>query len=710
MAAQTLPQASDTLTDPTAVISDTGTRRFSELPAFERHQPGASPWLAQAWADSIVQFWQLQRDAGLITPSQPLYLFDPAPGDGSLAWLLLQALERSLSGHARELIPCYVACHREQDRLDWLAQHPWLQAYRQQGWFDTALQADDGSAGLNLRAQDITLLRTANPLVLLGWQWLSNLTSELVAAEQGQLWDGMVSLQSSDGSLDYDWQPVDAATWKALPHQHLLQDCIDNTASVPVLIPTDACRAIDYFSAMSEGGYLFLSADEGQCTLQQLRLQSVPLPAAWSPADAQPAVNYHALSVHQQSRQAWTWNDQACDHGMVLHVACRVDQEIFQRHDLTAILAPLAGAHPDQARQLVARASPERTPDAFDLLGLLKLSGYHPAVLQAGIDTILEQTAQLNNTARRSWHVALMHIWNNYLPAASDAAFLSAFGMLAARLGHWGLAKDAFHAKLTLCGWTLDGLHNLAYCQAATGQTSQALSVLSCALEADPGDATCLALQERLLMQQQRHEALPWYHAELASEEELTLEPLSQQHADSLLYQNRDSQIGIMTNLPELKTQEQASQFIARENANDGRHSYAVMHACWGFIGVVSLQRGEDAGYFHFWIGTDFQDQGWGQKAARLLWRQAEKNGIAELFSAVYQDNARSRHALARLGFTELSIRAQPPKDDMIFVHRPLASYNQTACAGSTAAELAERLRVLCARIDYSVEFFIDKE
>ncbi|HEY6925101.1 MAG TPA: GNAT family N-acetyltransferase, partial [Steroidobacteraceae bacterium] len=95
------------------------------------------------------------------------------------------------------------------------------------------------------------------------------------------------------------------------------------------------------------------------------------------------------------------------------------------------------------------------------------------------------------------------------------------------------------------------------------------------------------------------------------------------------------------------------------------------MHGCWGFVGVVSLQRHEDSAYFYFWIGADYQGRGFGRRAARLLFQQAAATGVSHQFASAYASNQRSRAALEDLGFEQMDVAAAAPDDDLVFFHRP---------------------------------------
>jgi RimJ/RimL family protein N-acetyltransferase len=158
------------------------------------------------------------------------------------------------------------------------------------------------------------------------------------------------------------------------------------------------------------------------------------------------------------------------------------------------------------------------------------------------------------------------------------------------------------------------------------------------------------------------------YRAELARDSELVLEPLDAAHAGDFLYQYRDQQISLMTRLPELASAEEFADWVDERAAQPRRIDLAVMHAKYGFVGVVSAHWETEGAFIHFWLGADHQGRGLAARAARLLLRQLTAQGIERAFTAVYPDNLRSLRVLQGLGFKRLPMRASAPEADMLFL------------------------------------------
>lgn len=372
-------------------------------------------------------------------------------------------------------------------------------------------------------------------------------------------------------------------------------------------------------------------------------------------------------------------------------------------------MAAQVKTHPQQidANQSTIQAQPCRTDShrlqywtnnasttrtALQTLALLHHSRYDPAVLARDIDNLIEQIPSLDDTALHAWREALARTWENYSPSTENDFFYDDIGRLAAQLGDLGMAKHVFKLGLSSYGDNAELMHHLAYCEAMTGHVRQALQTIERAIALDSEDSNCVAFHALLSARLQRWHTLGWYHSEIAGMDGLTLEPLGAEHVAFFRYQFRDPHIAEMTRLPELQSDEEVITWIEQQSLESGRTTYAVMHERWGFVGVVSQQFHDDAGYLYFWIGADFQDAGLGRQAARLFFKQAAMHGVSTLFTSVFVDNLRSIRALSMLGFAQLPVTAPTPDDDLRFFYLDIGNAETMPCSG-----LVERLQSLCA-------------
>jgi RimJ/RimL family protein N-acetyltransferase len=145
----------------------------------------------------------------------------------------------------------------------------------------------------------------------------------------------------------------------------------------------------------------------------------------------------------------------------------------------------------------------------------------------------------------------------------------------------------------------------------------------------------------------------------------LRLEPLGHHHCADVAWQYWDPDIARLCCLPTFRDDEAWHRWLDACWGYGDQRLYAVLHRDWGFVGSVSLTMHGDLGFFYYWIGRDFQGQGLGPAAVRLLLADAfEHRGMTACYAKVFENNAPSRRALARLGFEPLDFRPAPPGDD----------------------------------------------
>jgi len=648
----------------------------------------ATPLLAQACADALLMYWQSGLDSGRVDPAQPLYIVDLAPAQGRFAWLLLKALQDRRRGRQRDLRICLLACCGSSDAGAALLAHSHLRHFAEQGWLDAATLDMRHGGSLSLLQHDTRLLHADNPLVLLGLGFFQTLPSGLFGVQYGKLFEGQLAVGAGQ-ALSYQWTPTGENATPLLDYyRHRLH-------SAAILLPGLALDLLHCLQHIAGGDYLLLACDPGVCDEQAIKLGTLMPPAHWNEASAALPVNFHALSLSQSGQGASVRNLLAGD-GMVLHLAWRDAAGSVDEHGFGRVCAGLEAAHPGHGaamRQLAATGV--KGAGSAGWLALLRQSGHDPAVLKLLCGAFSEAPPALDDGARRAWQNALAASWNNFMPLQACDDFHVDCAQLAMQLGYWGLAQDCLHAGLERYGEDAHDLYLLAWCEAATGASAEALVRVQAVLALDPSHEGAQTLQARLADKLERWRDCSWYHAPHAADAELCLEPLGPEHAPEMLYQYRDDQIGIMTRLPELRDLVETQAWMAEQAQEPGRTSYAVMHACWGLVGVVSSHCDGAAGYFYYWIGCDFQQRGYGQRAARLLFRQAAAHGVTEIYTSVHQVNRHSRHVLRKLGGRQLPLRAEAPDDEQDFYY-----FGKKTDSG----QLLARFLQLCTAIGSPVE------
>ncbi|WP_299490377.1 GNAT family N-acetyltransferase [uncultured Shewanella sp.] len=115
----------------------------------------------------------------------------------------------------------------------------------------------------------------------------------------------------------------------------------------------------------------------------------------------------------------------------------------------------------------------------------------------------------------------------------------------------------------------------------------------------------------------------------------------------------------------------EAQDFILGKNSNQNIR-LAISHSKYGLIGGISycLQKtplNQIYILFSYWVGEDYQRQGYTFNALNQLFKQFSQQGNPQLLAKVYPSNVPSQNLLKKLGFRydELSTS----KDPSVFIH-----------------------------------------
>lgn len=280
--------------------------------------------------------------------------------------------------------------------------------------------------------------------------------------------------------------------------------------------------------------------------------------------------------------------------------------------------------------------------------------------------------ANASGAERSAWAERLASFLT-LLPPGEDGGKDSAFvlGNLAGAAAHWGLAVRCFEQSLSSCGEHAATLFNLAVAQQQRGRGEQARRHLLRAIEIAPD---CLLYQEQLTALDARsaleRAALPVVPGRPSG---LSLGLLAPYHAAPLQRYLGDPAVAVAVGLPVLSNLPLARAWIqAQQQAavSTGLLPLALLHEEHGLVGGAALHSPSAAGQcaFYYWIGRDFQKQGWGGIFIALLSRLAAARGAHWLGSFVSINNIRSARVLCRSGF-----QADPPAGAG-FWRKPLAT------------------------------------
>ncbi|CAB3770177.1 GNAT family N-acetyltransferase [Paraburkholderia humisilvae] len=678
----------------------------------------ATPALATAWADAIVCYWEGELADGRIRTDRPIYLLDLAPAYGRLAWLMLQALEERLPGSAAAMLDFrYVACEDEEgDAMEEKTQeNAHRKAHRKVHGAWTRLAAKRrftfarwrGTVGSALLIADteLAISSAANPVVLLAPGLFERQPSRLFAAHRGKWMQGCYTREPGasssgeqlDDALSCEWHEMRTGAMDA-SCEPLAVHYIAHLPSAAVLLPAVTFAMLDALSRFcGRAGYLLLATAHGVCTERQLRTNALWPSSARLHQDAPQPVNFHALAMYHQTKGAAVYARQLADHGLVAYAAWWRPSEPPPERCMATLRTCLDAHHPDDSAHLAASAealAEVAPPEA--LLALLRLSRHDARVLGRLISGYGDRPLCLTDSELHAWRAAVFSVWQRHAPGVLDPMLDRQLGLLAMRVGNWGLASEIFRTGLMHNADDVAAHYYLARCLVVTGYLNDAITHAATALALDPTHRACVALCRLLRRRDASWRSLRAYQSSLARDRDLCIEPLCSGHVDALLdHLLSDPHIALMANLPDMTNRQQVLEWLDGESHEAGRCSYAVVQADQGPIGVVSYRRVASAAYFYFWVGAGVQGAGLGSRAARLLLAQAEAAGVTDMFTSTFVDNIRSSRALVRVGFEPLVVEAAD--DRVSYFHASLVD------RGASIGDFIEQLTGLCESIDSPV-------
>ncbi len=467
----------------------------------------------------------------------------------------------------------------------------------------------------------------------------------------------------------------------------------------PLLLPTGALTGLSQLQQQHPQGMLLLTADSGPTALVELKqVELTPLALTPSGVDNDQLIPAQltqlALSADNNNQLYWPVNFLSLQQWAAQNAG--ISRTIKQQSNGIAFNVSIID--PEQldfvmtkqaTQQFLVNQSPV---DSYALikslqgavnvlterqiLSYIRSSGYAPKLLALFLPRLLKQGVSIND--RLAWCDVLSEVWQNYVPIGEEGEteeFAFKLALLAIDLSHWLLAKACFISCLQWQGESTAVFHNLALMFVSTGETDLALKFTKQAILLSPDDQQAKELQANITGYQTYCAGLCWFHSDAVDEtipgKMLSLTPLADHHFNEFWLQYRDLQIAQLTRSYNLSTLADVQVAIQHWQADKYRASYAVVHKEFGLVGCTSLEfsqqvsqptNGEkqldNEAYFSFWIGTDYQNMGFGQQAAMLCIEQAkaiaEQGFLDYLVTSVWSFNKCSIHVLEKVGFKPL--------------------------------------------------------
>ena len=311
--------------------------------------------------------------------------------------------------------------------------------------------------------------------------------------------------------------------------------------------------------------------------------------------------------------------------------------------------------------------SSDAEPDLGQLFTYLTTADWNPRALSPRLPDIAALAHQLPPHERTAWLDGLHGAWHRHgwaLSARDRLALLR----LAALWRDWPMVVGVGE-RLLADGQLPDQQRlTLAYAWRCLGDGESALEHARHYLLAHP---RCVQGEEEYAAVVRWRAFRAHYGldgAPIGDGDGLMLEPLAHHHLGDFARQFSDPAIAELCCMPHFASDEHWHRWLDETYGYGDQLPFAVIHAEWGFIGEVSLVLQGEVGFFHYWIGPNFQGNGFGPRAVTLLLDQAAARwGLTTCYAKVFDYNTPSRRALAKMGFEALDIRAAALDEEELF-------------------------------------------
>lgn len=309
--------------------------RFSDAPIWELQrayyeEQGITAWqsgdvpqyitsnrvMAVSYAEMIFGFLQDRARMGHLT--EQVTVLELGAGSGQFAFYVLQELTMLVQAAGIPLPPFrYVMSDLAEKNIAFWSQHASLAPYVERGVLDfTRFDAVQDKALHLLRAGTrISVGDLEQPLVIVANYFFDSIPQELIYVEDQQVYDCRIALEFPEGASElsvsqqlkevvgsYHYQREQAYDDEAYPYRELLDVYRQHISDSHILLPEVGLRCLDRLKALSQNGYVLITADKGDHRLESWEYNEPPKLIHHGSISL--TANYHALSYVSESQGA----------------------------------------------------------------------------------------------------------------------------------------------------------------------------------------------------------------------------------------------------------------------------------------------------------------------------------------------------------------------------------------------------------------------
>ncbi|OCT14479.1 hypothetical protein A8709_27130 [Paenibacillus pectinilyticus] len=309
--------------------------RFSEAPIWELQRDyyegqGITAWqsgevpqyitsnrvMAISYAEMLFGFLQDRARMGHVT--EKVMFLELGAGSGQFAFYVLQELTKLTEMASIPLPPFrYVMSDLAEKNIAFWQRHASLAPYVEQGLLDFAKfdAVHDKDIHLMQAGERIGPGDLHQPLAILANYFFDSIPQELIYIEDQQVYDCQISLEFPEGAAglsasqnlkevvaNYHYRRETAYDDAAYPYRELLDVYRQHLSDSHILLPEAGLRCLDRLKALSENGFLLITADKGDHRLESWEYNEPPKLIHHGSFSL--TANYHAISYVTEAQGA----------------------------------------------------------------------------------------------------------------------------------------------------------------------------------------------------------------------------------------------------------------------------------------------------------------------------------------------------------------------------------------------------------------------
>lgn len=466
-------------------------------------------FIARAYAEVVIAYIRdllasqqgaANADSHTLDLEHPLYIIELGAGSGRFGYLFMKHLDELK--HAlglKRVKTCYVMTDFTERNLDFLRQHPALQARIAAGTLDFAVFDAERDAELRLSCSGTVLSPGAlkNPAVVIANYIFDSIAQDAFRIQDGRLLECLATIMT-DGrhaasiedpaiiehiAIRTDCYLVDDEYYPEPEFNDLLRAYAATLGNTWFQLPVGALRCIRNLASLADNRMLLISADKGYCQADELHDWDGPYLAVHGGCFSM-MVNYHAIAQYiaalgGSSLHTRQWESHFGVSAFFLGGAANGFAETKLTFDRAI---EQFGPYQFQTMTLgMKQDCPE--PSLLHILCLLRLSNWDPGIIIDYAPAIIEQVGEAPPHLEREIRRALDKVWDNYFPIGERANLAHEIASILQAMDQEVDALRYYERSLELYGVHPSTLYNMGLCHYRLGNLERALELFDAALE-----------------------------------------------------------------------------------------------------------------------------------------------------------------------------------------------------------------------------------